>query len=98
MPQGFRRFALTAAVGRRALIRHRFARRLVVLCGGLCYFPSDASDREPPLAGYSQTPLIRKLGLRPGARARVIEPPVPYATLLGIDPAPPVLAPPCSSA
>jgi hypothetical protein len=34
-------------------------------------------------AGYSGTPLIRKLGLRSGMTARLFHPPVDYETLLG---------------
>ncbi|MDZ7778557.1 MAG: DUF3052 family protein [Gemmatimonadota bacterium] len=33
--------------------------------------------------GYSGTPLVRKLGLKPGMRCRAIEPPEDYAELLG---------------
>lgn len=44
------------------------------------------------MAGYSHTPLVRKLGLVPGMAAAVINPPMPYASLLAIDTAPPVLS------
>lgn len=37
-------------------------------------------------AGYSGTPLIKKLGLRPGMSARLINPPERYWTLLGGEP------------
>lgn len=43
------------------------------------------------MAGYSDTPLVRKLGLKPGMRAAVIAPPLPYHQLLGIPESPPVL-------
>ncbi len=32
--------------------------------------------------GYSQTPLVKKLGLRPGMRLKVIDSPLDYATLV----------------
>ena len=35
------------------------------------------------MAGYSGTPLIRKLGLKPGMTAYVINPPWPYSETLG---------------
>ncbi|MDH5529781.1 MAG: DUF3052 domain-containing protein [Paracoccaceae bacterium] len=35
------------------------------------------------MAGYSGTPLIRKLGLKPGMTAVVLNPPWPYAETLG---------------
>ena len=34
------------------------------------------------MAGYSGTPLAKKLGLKPGAKLYVIAPPADYATLL----------------
>jgi hypothetical protein len=34
-------------------------------------------------AGYSGTPLVRKLGIKPGARVGVIEPPDGFASVLG---------------
>lgn len=37
------------------------------------------------MAGYSGTPLIRKLGLVPGPGAVVIDPPRPYGALLDTD-------------
>ena len=36
-------------------------------------------------AGYSATPLFRKLGLKPGMRAIALSPPDHYSTLLGTD-------------
>jgi hypothetical protein len=38
------------------------------------------------MAGYSGTPLPRKLGLKPGAAARVIGAPIDYRELLGVVP------------
>ena len=36
-----------------------------------------------PMAGYSATPLVKKLGLKPGARMAVSGCPIDYAALLG---------------
>ena len=44
------------------------------------------------MAGYSPTPLVRKLGLKPGMAAAVIGAPPDYAALLEVTQAPPVLA------
>ena len=44
------------------------------------------------MAGYAPTPLLHKLGLKPGAAAAVIGAPMDYAALLAIDKAPPLLA------
>jgi hypothetical protein len=38
-------------------------------------------------AGYSGTPLARKLGLKAGMRVRLLNPPDDYWTLLGEEPA-----------
>lgn len=35
-----------------------------------------------PQAGYSGTPLSKKLGLKPGQRVAAVHPPVPYARLV----------------
>ena len=43
------------------------------------------------MAGYSDTPLVRKLGLKPGMRAAVIAPPQPYHQRLGSPESPPLL-------
>lgn len=43
------------------------------------------------MAGYSGTPLVRKLGFDAAMRAAVIDPPGDYAMLLGIDTAVPVI-------
>ena len=40
------------------------------------------------MAGYSPTPLVRKLGLKPGVPAAVIGAPMDYGTLLDIADAP----------
>jgi hypothetical protein len=40
---------------------------------------------SPESAGYSGTPLVRKLGFRPGARVYLINPPKGYLDLLGAD-------------
>ena len=45
------------------------------------------------MAGYSGTPLIRKLGLKPGMTAYVINPPWPYGETLGQGTDIPELAP-----
>lgn len=37
-------------------------------------------------AGYSGTPLVRKLGLKRGMRVRILKPPEDYWQLLGVDP------------
>ena len=37
------------------------------------------------VAGYSGTPLARKLGIKPGYRIRPKNEPMPYARLVGID-------------
>lgn len=37
-------------------------------------------------AGYSGTPLVRKLGLKPGMRVRLLDEPDDYWALLGGDP------------
>lgn len=42
-----------------------------------------AESGKGHVAGYSGTPLPQKLGLKPGAAARVIGSPVDYAELLG---------------
>ena len=39
------------------------------------------------MAGYSGTPLPRKLGLKPGARFGLVKPPVDFARTLGALPA-----------
>ncbi len=39
------------------------------------------------MVGYSGTPLVRKLGLKPGMRVRLHDPPEGYWTLLGAPPA-----------
>lgn len=44
-------------------------------------------------AGYSATPLVRKLGLTPAMKAAVIGAPGDYAALLSIPAAPPLLGP-----
>lgn len=44
------------------------------------------------MAGYSPTPLVRKLGLKPGVPAAVIGAPMDYGTLLAIGAAPAALA------
>ncbi|HUE87456.1 MAG TPA: hypothetical protein VMO26_15380 [Vicinamibacterales bacterium] len=38
-------------------------------------------------AGYSGTPLVKKLGFKPGMRVRLLHPPGHYWTLLGVKPA-----------
>jgi hypothetical protein len=45
------------------------------------------------MAGYSGTPLARKLGIKPGMKAAIINPPFPYAETLGIDAAPEEIGP-----
>ncbi|MFZ1728448.1 MAG: DUF3052 family protein [Albidovulum sp.] len=45
------------------------------------------------MTGYSGTPLIRKLGLKPGMTAYVINPPWPYGETLGQEADIPELAP-----
>lgn len=45
------------------------------------------------MAGYSPTPLARKLGLKPGVPAAVIGAPMDYGALLGISDAPAALTP-----
>ena len=45
---------------------------------------SGAKDRAAPAAGYSGTPLWRKLGYRDGTRALVAGAPAGYAALLGL--------------
>ena len=40
------------------------------------------AHRKETLAGYSQTPLVKKLGLRPGMRLQVIGAPLDYAVLV----------------
>ena len=39
------------------------------------------------MAGYSGTPLPQKLGLKPGARFGLVEPPADFARTLGALPA-----------
>lgn len=39
------------------------------------------------MAGYSGTPLVQKLGLKPNARYRFVDAPAPFAKLLGPLPA-----------
>ena len=36
-----------------------------------------------PAAGYSGTPLVQKLGLRPGMKVQLVHPPENYFELLG---------------
>lgn len=45
------------------------------------------------MAGYSGTPLARKLGIRPGMKMAVLNPPWPYAETLGLDVKPAEIAP-----
>ena len=40
----------------------------------------------PDPAGYSGTPLVRKLGLRPGMRVRLLDAPAAYWEILGGEP------------
>ncbi|SPH16658.1 hypothetical protein DEA8626_00169 [Defluviimonas aquaemixtae] len=44
------------------------------------------------MAGYSGTPLAKKLGLKQGMRTAVLNPPWPYAKTLGLDEVPAVIA------
>ena len=44
-------------------------------------------ETSPPMAGYSGTPLVRKLGIRPNERVIAINAPTGYAKLLGDLPA-----------
>jgi hypothetical protein len=44
-------------------------------------------DLKPPPAGYSGTPLSRKLGLKPGMRVLAMQPPVHFRALLVDAPA-----------
>ncbi len=43
----------------------------------------DFAEQVVPMAGYSSTPLIRKLGIKPGQRLSVKNPPGHYVDLLG---------------
>ena len=42
---------------------------------------------KPPPAGYSGTPLLRKLGLKPGMRVLALNPPAHFRALLADAPA-----------
>ena len=44
-------------------------------------------------AGYSGTPLIKKLGIKPGQKVMLINPPVGYFDLLGEDLSPQLVKP-----
>ena len=44
-----------------------------------------ASVKKP--AGYSGTPLVTKLGIKPGARAQIVNPPADFPETLGSMPA-----------
>jgi hypothetical protein len=46
------------------------------------------SNSGTEVAGYSGTPLAKKLGLKLDMKAAVVNPPWPYAERLGIDAAP----------
>ena len=45
------------------------------------------------MAGYSGTPLAKKLGIRPGMAMAVLNPPWPYAETLGLDAEPAQVSP-----
>lgn len=52
--------------------------------------PSGTPPRVPPIAGYSGTPLPRKLGIKAGSRVVLVRPPDGFADLL--QPLPPDVA------
>tara|TARA_R110002124_G_scaffold81520_3_gene214892 strand:- start:137 stop:475 length:339 start_codon:yes stop_codon:yes gene_type:complete len=57
-----------------------------VQCAGNGYKePEHQTGSQTMAAGYSATPLFRKLGLKPGMRAIALSPPDHYSTLLGTD-------------
>ena len=67
-------------------------RRAGPLAGGLAGQPAVQADRrgwpircgrEPSAAGYSGTPLVRKLGIKPGARLALIGAPDGFDATLG---------------
>ena len=54
-------------------------------CRHICP-PGDASPVPTPPAGYSGTPLPKKLGIKPGHRVAFVHPPDDFATALGALP------------
>ena len=59
---------------------------VTALASALAMPPSGAAPAPPATAGYSGTPLPRKLGIKPGMRVVLVKPPEGFAELL--DPLP----------
>ena len=60
---------------------------VTAVASALAMPPSGAAPTPPATAGYSGTPLPRKLGIKPGMRVVLVKPPDGFAELL--DPLPP---------
>ena len=63
---------------------------VTAVASALAMPPSGAAPTPPATAGYSGTPLPRKLGIKPGMRVVLVKPPDGFAELL--DPLPPGVA------
>ena len=60
---------------------------VMALASAVAMPPSGAAPAPPATAGYSGTPLPRKLGIKPGMRVVVVKPPEGFAAIL--EPLPP---------
>ena len=60
---------------------------VTALASALAMPPSGAAPTPPATAGYSGTPLPRKLGIKPGMRVVLVKPPDGFAAIL--EPLPP---------
>ena len=63
---------------------------VTALASALAMPPSGAAPTPPATAGYSGTPLPRKLGIKPGMRVVLVKPPDGFEAVL--DPLPPDVA------
>ena len=63
---------------------------VTALASALAMPPSGAAPTPAATAGYSGTPLPRKLGIKPGMRVVLVKPPDAFAAIL--DPLPPDVA------
>ena len=63
---------------------------VTALASALAMPPSGAAPSSAATAGYSGTPLPRKLGIKPGMRVVLVQPPDGFAAIL--DPLPPDVA------
>ena len=63
---------------------------VTAVASALAMPPSGAAPTPPAIAGYSGTPLPRKLGIKPGMRVVLVKPPDGFAAIL--EPLPPDVA------